>query len=220
MADRLSPNPDDDTNILWHGRPDVGLRMPDVNAAGLAFLATLVVLAPGLAAQNDWSWAWAARLGATYAALVGVLTAFGRVAGAGLRLTLGTAFFAVVTAASFSTTQQGLALLCPLSCLCVTGTLLGMSYRRRRATRYQLTREKALVGESDRYVIAFPVDDLPAVKSDLFGGSLAAVEFGEVDATLTTRNGKVFRVSSQVQTFRRILNPERLLEAIERIKSL
>jgi hypothetical protein len=201
--------------VIWHGRPDVGLRGPDVSAAVLACLVTFVALGTGLAAQNGWAWEAAARFAATYAVIVGVLTVIGRLAGAGLRLTLGTAFFAVVTAASFTTTQEGAALLCPLSCLCVTGTLVGMSFRRRVVTRYQLTRDKASVGETGRFLITFPVKGLPVVKDDLFGRSLGEVLFDEVESEITTRSGKVFRLPAKLQTFRRVRNPDRLLKALE-----
>ena len=52
-----------------------------------------------------------------------------------------------------------------------------------------------------------------------FGRSLGVVEFGPVDATLTTRDGRVFRVSAKRQHFQRLLYPERLLEAIRGLES-
>lgn len=215
----LSQTPETDPRVIWHGRPDVGLRGPDLYAALSAFLITFVALGAGLAVQNGWAWEAAARLGATYGAIVGGVTAIGRLAGAGLRLTLGTAFFAVVTAASFTTTQQGAALLCPLSCLCITGTLLGMSFRRRFVTRYQLTADQATAGERDRFVITFPVKAPPVVKSDLFGRSLGEVLFEEVESEITTRSGKVFRLPPKLQTFRRVRYPDRLLEAFQQAQA-
>jgi hypothetical protein len=219
MPDRLSPTPEFDPQIIWHGQPETRVRGPDVGAAIVAVVATFAVLTSGLAAQNEWAWPWAARLAAGYAALVGLIVAFARAAGAGMWLMLGSAFCAVVAAGAINTNLAGLAGLCPLMALGAAAALVALRFRQRRNTRYQVTGEQVLLGERGGYTIAFPLQALPDVHLDPFGASLGTVEFGPVDATLTTRDGKVFRLTAKLQVFRRVLHPERLLEALRALES-
>lgn len=201
-------------DVIWDGRPDVGIRVPDLCAAACAFATTFAVLSAGLAYQNDWAWGLPLKLGAAYGAIVAVITALGRAAGGGLVITVTAAFWATIAAAALYTTQDGMALLCPVTLTAVVGTVLVMRYRQRRATRYQLTNSTVILGEKERYVIKFPLVGTPTVRRDIFGRSLGDVVFEEVDATLTTQDGKVIRVPSQKRRFHRVRYPERLLEAV------
>jgi hypothetical protein len=214
MADALSQDPERDAAVIWHGRPAVGLRGPDLVAGLCVGALVLVVLWPGLAAQKGWDWGWAGRLAGLYAGVIGATVAAGRATSVGWVVSVCTSFFAAVSVGAVLTAQQGLAQLCPLSGFGGLAWMHYLRYRQRAATRYEVTRDRVRVGEAGRYVIAFPLPEEPRVRHDVFGNSLGEVDFGRLPADLTTRDGRVFKVPAQRRLLRRIAHPERLLEAL------
>jgi len=211
-----------DEEVLWEGRPEVGPRLPDVNAALAGFTVTFGALSVGLAAQRGWAWDWATPLAAAYAGVAAVTIVIGRSIGAGTRLTFLGAFWAVVVAAGGYTAQAGLSMLCPTVFLGLVTGLFLLRYRQRQGLRYLVTARSAKIGEDGRYVLSFALEDLPPelprIRRDLFGRSLGQVDFGPVEAVLTTREGRTFRVPAQPRRFKRVHHPERILAALRRVR--
>jgi len=217
MAEDLFAKAGSGSAVLWDGRPELGPRLPDLVAALVTFAVTFVVLGVGLANTRDWAWSWALPLAAVYAAVIGVAFLFGRSAGAGLVLTSSTAFWAAVATGAVITEQAGSTLLCPFVGAGAFLGALGLRFRQRRATRYQVRQGgRVLMGERGRYVIAFTFEALPTIFPDRYGQSLGLVDFGRVPGTLTTREGKVFKVPAQRRRFYRVSQPQELLEALQK----
>lgn len=215
MSDELLLPPGEHGEVLWRGRPEVGLRGPDLKAALAAFGLTFAVVLGGFGLRT-LEWEWAAGLAAGYGAVAGVVTAGCRAIGTGMTLTLLAVFWAILGVAAIYTGQTGWALICPFFPLGLILGVLSLQYRQRRATRFEVraapTRgRRGVMGELGRYSIAFPIDEAPVLRADWFGSSLGTVDFGQVDATLTTHEGKVFKVGTQPRGFRRIRDPQRLL---------
>lgn len=199
---------------LWSGRPTARPVREDALAGLVAFAVTGVVLGGGLALADGIAPAQAARLGLGYAALVAVTTTLGRVAGAGMSVTLLAAFFAPVALAAAVTGRHGLAFLCPASCAGALFVLLALRLRQRRATRYWVAADHAGLGEAGRYVITFRLAGPPAVRPDRFGAGLGDIDFGPVQARLTTSRGKSFVLPSRACRFQRVQAPEQVLAAL------
>lgn len=206
----------DPRDVIWEGRPAAGVVRADVAAGAAAFALTALVLGVGL-----WL-AWrappvlAAELGLAYGAVVGLVVTCARAAGASAVVSLLAAFFTPLALASVVTAQEGLSLACPASaCLGLLG-LVGLRLRQRRATRYRVTADAASVdtGDVGRYRITFRFSDLPAVAPDRFGGPIGDVDFGTLEGTLETPDGKGYRIAPRPRTFHRVRDPERLLAAI------
>lgn len=215
----LLAEPAEPTAILWSGRPEVGPRRPDF-VAGLADgLLAFGVLGPTLAfgalrQSATRTVAEALQMAAGYAALWGAATVLARASTAGALLRALAPFAAAVAVAAAITEQRGLALAVALACGAAVATLLALRALQRRNVRYQVTATQGLIGERGRYVIAFPIEAPPRVFEDRYGPGLALVEFGPVAATLTTREGRVFRMPPRVRRFLRVRDPGRLLAAL------
>lgn len=198
--------------ILWDGRPEIGPRPSDLSAALVAFGIVFGAVG-GVLALRPEPIPWA-EVGALYGAVAAGATIVCRAVGGGMRLTFLAVFWGILTAASGYTGQSGLALLCPATAVGVIGVIIFLHYRQRRGIRYQVSKSHGLMGEGGRYTIAFSLAGDPRVRRDLFGTRLGSVEFGELEATITTRDGREFQVPSQTRSFRRVRDPHRLLEAL------
>ncbi len=206
----------DPREVVWEGRPAAGVVRADVAAGALAFALTAVVLGVGLAIAWRAPPVLAAELGLAYGAVVAVVVTCARAAGASAVVSLLAAFFTPLALASVVTAQEGPALFCPASaCLGLLGLVL-LRLRQRRATRYLVTGDAAAVdaGDVGRYRITFRFTDLPAVAPDRFGGPIGDVDFGTLEGTLETPDGKSYRITPRPRTFHRVRDPERLLAAI------
>lgn len=199
---------------LWTGAPSARPGREDLTAGLVAFAATIAVLGGGLSlgygVAPDRAWS----LAAGYAALVGGTAVLGRVAGAGMLVSVLAAFFLPVAAAAAATGREGLELVCPAVTAGGLGLLLVLRLRQRRATRYWVAAGQAGVGEVGRYLITFPVAGLPVVRPDRFGAGLGDVDFGRQDARLVTRDGATFVLSRRPCRFQRVAAPERVVEAL------
>lgn len=202
--------------VVWEGRPVAAVTLSDLVAGAGAFVVTAGVLAGGMALPFGASLGAAARLGVAYGALVGVVTALARAAGASTVLSLLLAFFLPVAVGAGVTGQEGLSLLCPSLTSAVLVLLVAQRFRQRRATRYLVTTDAAVLdaGDVGRYRITFRLGEPPVVVRDRFGGRLGDVDFGRQEATLATRNGPVLRMAPRPRRFHRVRDPERLLAAL------
>jgi hypothetical protein len=147
---------------------------------------------------------------------VGAVVTCSRAAGAPAIVGRLAAFFTPLAGAAVVTGQEGLSLACPAStCLVLLGLVLHR-LRLRRATRYLVTADAASVetGDVGRHQVTFRWTELPAVAPDRLGGSVGDVDFGTLEAGLTTPDGKTFRMAPAPRTFHRVRDPERLLAAL------
>lgn len=201
-------------DALWSGAPAARPVREDAVAGLVAFACTGAVLGGGLSLLHGVAPARAWPLGMAYAVLVAATTVLGRVAGAGLLPTVFAAFFIPVAAAAALTGRGGLELACPVASALGLGLLLLMRLRQRRATRYWISARQAGAGEVGRYLITFPVTGPPRVVSDRFGAGLGDVDFGRLDARLTTSDGTTFALSRRPCRFQRVAAPEQVLAAL------
>jgi hypothetical protein len=199
--------------VLWSGRPEVRPQFGDLVAGGATWLAAAALLTLALGAPRGWNLAFAAPLGMAYGLVAAVAVFAARTVGAGRRLTSVCAFWGVVAAASAYTAQHGLALACPMTMVGALAAYLGARYRQNRGISYRITAEVAQLSEDGRYTLSFPIIAPPHLRPDLFGSSMGTVDFKPSEATLTTRDGKVFKVSAQPRRFRRLRQPELLVKA-------
>lgn len=214
ILEEADPPPEEPVEeVLWSGRPEVRPRWPDLVAAGAAGLTTGGVLTVGLGARLDWNLEATAPLGSVYGAIAGLIVLIARIAGASRRATLVCAFWAVVAAASAYTQQRGLTLACPMTLVGALSAYLAARFRQSSGLRYRITATRAQLSEEGRYTLSFPIEAPPRLRTDLFGSALGSVDFGEHEGTLTTRDGRVFKVPPHKRCFRRLLHPQRLMDA-------
>ncbi|MGE0709724.1 MAG: hypothetical protein AB7N76_22120 [Planctomycetota bacterium] len=197
--------------VLWSGRPEVRPCAADLVAASTSGVAVALVLGLALAAPRGYDLSFAGPLALGYGGVAGAVVLVARVTGAGRVITWLCAFWAVVAVASVYTEQRGAALACPLTSLAVLSAYLGARLRQSRGIRYRITADTAQVGEPGRYTLSFPITHPPRVRRDLFGRELGELDFPSAEATLTTRDGKVFRIAPQARRFRRLLHPDRIV---------
>ena len=210
--DAFGPFPRDD--VLWEGRPSLGLHRADHLAALAAALASFPVLALGLWGGFGLEPARAALLGGLHAGLIGVAVGLSRALGAGPALVPCVAFaLSVLVAAALAGDKPG-TLSCAGTFAGAVGGALFWRWRQRRSTRYQIGPGRVAVGERGRYTIVFPIVGTPVVRPDRFGGGLVEVEFGPAEARLTTRRGQAFKLPPRRHRLLRVADPERLEAAL------
>ncbi|MCO5172058.1 MAG: hypothetical protein M9894_37645 [Planctomycetes bacterium] len=200
--------------VLWSGQPTARPVREDLVAGVVAFAVTALVLGGGLALADGVAPGHAARLGLGYAALVAATTTLGRVAGAGMTATLLAAFFAPVAVAAALTGRQGFGLVCPAASAGLLLFILVLRLRQRRATRYWIAADHAGLGEVGRYAVTFRLAGPPAVRLDRFGAGLGDLDFGQVQARLTTHRGRSFVLPRRACRFQRVQAPEQVLAAL------
>lgn len=210
--DAFRPFPRDD--VMWEGRPSLGLHRPDHLAALASAVVSFPVLALGLWGSFGVEPSRALQLGGLHAGLVGVAVGLTRAIGAGPALVPCAAFaLSVLVAAALATDKPG-TLTCAASFAGAIGGALFWRWKQRSGTRYQIGPGRVAVGERGRYTIVFPILGAPTIRPDRFGGSLVEVEFPPAEARLTTRLGQVFKLPAQRRRFLRVSEPERLKAAL------
>ncbi|MAZ92324.1 MAG: hypothetical protein CMF76_10240 [Maricaulis sp.] len=207
--------------VVWEGRPTLGVMRQDV-WAGLATLAVCWgVLGAGLVALFAATPRQAFQLGGVAAAVVATIVTLARALGASARIHGALAGFLAVTALAGLAREGATAqVVCCGLALFPVGAALGWRARVRQRTRYTLARDRGAIlslssGGEPNHMIQFAFDAPPRVHADPFGRDLADVSFQPREARLVTRNGKVFSMRTRLLRFARIKDPERLVQALE-----
>lgn len=209
--DPLQPFPRDD--VVWEGRPALGLHQADLVAGLVMALGAAPALVLGLWLVFEVPPARATGLGLLHAALLGLGVALGRAVGAGPTLVAAAAFTLPVLVAAALAAERTSALFCAGTLAgAVTGALV-WRYRQRRALYYQVSADRVALGERGRYTIVFPRQGDPVVRRDRFGGP-AEVVLPPAEARLVTRDGKAWKLPAQPRRLVRIADPERLRAAL------
>lgn len=200
-------------DVIWEGRPALGLLPGDLGSGLFAALGSFPALFCGLWLVFELEPARAAGLGALHAALLGAGVAVARAAGAGPALVAAAAFSlpVVVAAALASTRKSGIACAGTLAGLVALGLM--WRFGQRRATTYQVTRTRVAVSERGRYTIVFARQGPPRLREHPFG-DLADLEFPAAEALLTTRDGRTFRLPPQPRRLLRVRDAARLVEVL------
>lgn len=210
-ADPLAPFAP--AQVVWEGRPAVGLLPGDLLTGLCAALGSFPALFLGLWWVFELDPARAAGVGALHAGLVGVGVSVARAAGAGAALISAAAFALPVVVAAALASERKAGVACAATLAGLVALALVWRFRQRRATTYWITRERVAVGERGRYTIVFARLGPPRLREDHFG-DLAEVEFPPAEALLTTRDGRSFRLPPQPRRLVRVREAARLVEVL------
>jgi hypothetical protein len=211
-----------DEEIIWSGRPRARLAAGDGEAgfvaALVAFLALWAACALHLVEEVGVPPLSFPLMGLA-SCVLGLVVVIGRVAAAGVSLTVALAGLAPLfaVAAAVGGMRQASSLVCPACSLSFLLMWTALRWVEHRSTRYHFSRDRGFIEEPGRYVISFELLAAPVARPSLMAqGRLGTIQLVAARGKILLKTGVHMPVPGQLRRLVRVPFPEEVVRAWEK----